>query len=74
MKLVKIKNFPDRMFAERARQSLDAEGIPSIIQSIDAGVLGAGGAMGLPQGADLYVPSEFVGRASELLNDLFDGI
>jgi len=47
--LVKVKNFPDRMYAERARQSLDAEGIPSIIQSIDIGFLGAGGALGLPQ-------------------------
>jgi hypothetical protein len=74
MDLVKIKNFPDRMYAERARQSLDAEGIPSIIQSVDAGFLGAGGALGLPQGADLYVPSEFRGRAAELINDLFDGI
>lgn len=74
MELVKVKNFPDRMYAERARQSLDAEGIPSIIQSIDAGFLGAGGAMGLPQGADLYVPSEFRSRAAELINDLFDGV
>jgi hypothetical protein len=70
MKLVMVKNFPDRMFAERARQTLDAEGI----QSVDAGFLGAGGALGLPQGADLYVPEEFSGRALELLNDVFDGI
>ena len=74
MKLVKVKNFPDRMYAERARQSLDAEGIPSIIQSVDAGFLGAGGAFGLPQGADLYVPAEDVRRASELINDIFDGV
>ncbi|HUI11097.1 MAG TPA: DUF2007 domain-containing protein [Bacteroidota bacterium] len=74
MDLVKVKNFPDRMYAERARQTLDVEGIPSIIQSVDAGVLGAGGALGLPQGADLYVPGEFVDRARELLNDVFDGI
>ena len=74
MDLVKVKNFPDRMFAERARQTLDAEGIPSIIQSLDVGFLGAGAAIGLPQGADLYVPSEFVDRARELLNDIFDGV
>jgi len=72
MDLVKVKNFPDRLYAERARQSLDAEGIPSIIQSIDVGILGAGGASGFP--ADVYVPREFVPRALELLNDLFDGI
>ena len=74
MDLVLVKNFPDRMYAERARQPLDAESIPSIIQSIDAGFLGAGGARGLPQGADLYVPSEYSDRARELLNDVFDGI
>jgi len=74
MDLVKVKNFPDRMYAERARQTLDVEGIPSIIQSVDAGFLGAGGALGLPQGADLYVPGEFVERPRELLNDVFDGV
>jgi hypothetical protein len=72
--LVLVKNFPDRMYAERARQTLDAEGIPSIIQSIDAGFLGAGGAFALPQGADLYVPREFSDRARDLLNDVFDGV
>jgi len=74
MDIVKVKNFPDRMYAERARQTLDVEGIPSIIQSLDAGILGAGGAVGLPQGADLYVPGEYAERARELLNDVFDGI
>ncbi len=74
MDLVLVKNFPDRMFAERARQTLDVENIPSIIQSVDAGFLGAGGALGLPAGADLYVPSEYSERATELLNDVFDGI
>ena len=74
MDLVLVKNFPDRMYAERARQTLDAEGIPSMIQSIDAGFLGAGGAIALPQGADLYVAQEFSDRARDLLNDVFDGI
>lgn len=74
MELVKVKNFPNRMYAERARQSLDVENIPSIIQSVDTGILGAGGAAGLPQGADLYVPREFFQRALEILNDLFDGV
>lgn len=74
MDIVKVKNFPDRMYAERARQTLDEEGIPSLIQSIDAGFLGAGGAVGLPQGADLYVPVRWAERASEILNELFDGI
>jgi len=74
MDLVLVKNFPDRMYAERARQTLDAEGIPSMIQSIDAGFLGAGGAIALPQGADLYVAREFSDRARDLLNDVFNGI
>jgi hypothetical protein len=74
VELVLAKNFPDRLYAERARQTLDAESIPSIIQSVDAGFLGAGGAFGLPQGADLYVPREYLERARELLNDLFDGV
>ncbi len=74
MELVLVKNFPDRMYAERARQTLDVENIPSIIQSVDVGFLGAGAAVGLPAGADLYVPREFSDRARELLNDVFDGI
>jgi len=74
MSLIKVKNFPDRMYAERACQTLSAEGIPTIIQSVDAGILGAGGAAGLPQGADVYVPEEFQQRALELLNEVFDGI
>ena len=74
MSLVRIKNFPDRMYAERAQQSLDQEGIPSVIQSPDAGILGAGAATGLPGGVDLYVSEEYAGKARQMLNDLFDGI
>ena len=74
MKLLRIKNFPDRMYAERAQQSLAEEGIPSVIQAPDAGILGAGGAMGLPQGADLYVPEKSADEARRLLSDLFDGV
>jgi hypothetical protein len=74
MTLVKIKNFPDRMFAERAQQTLEVEHIPSIIQSPDAGIMGAGGVWGMPHGADLYVEDEYADRARELLESLFDGI
>ena len=74
MRLTKVKNFPDRMYAERAQQSLAQEGIPSVIQAIDAGFLGAGGAAGLPQGADLYVQEEHAEEARLMLSDLFDGI
>lgn len=55
MKMVKVKNFPNRIIAEQAQQSLEAEGIPSIIQSPDVGIFGTGGVSFLP-GADLYVP------------------
>ncbi len=74
MALVKLKNFPDRIFAERAQQSLEHEQIPSIIQSPDAGFTGAGGIWAGPQGADLYVEEEHVDRAREILEALFDGI
>jgi hypothetical protein len=74
MALVKIKNFPNRMYAERAKQSLEHEGIISIIQSVDSGILGAGGSGGLPQGADIYVGEEDAARAREVLESLFDGI
>jgi hypothetical protein len=74
MRLIKIKNFPDRTYAERAQQSLSQEGIPSVIQAVDAGILGAGGAAGLPQGADLYVQEEYAEEARLLLSDLFDGV
>jgi len=74
MALVKVKNFPDRLFAERAQQTLEREGIHSIIQSVDAGFIGAGGIWGGPQGADLYVEKEDLERSRELLESLFDGI
>ena len=74
MALIKIKNFPDRIFAERAQQTLEHEAIPSIIQSPDAGFTGAGGIWAGPQGADLYVEEEYVAQAKEILESLFDGI
>jgi hypothetical protein len=73
MAFVKIKNFPSRMMAEQAQQNLDQEGIPSVIQSPDMGLIGAGGS-GLPQGADLYVPQERKEEAWPLIQSLFDGI
>ncbi len=74
MALVLVKNFPDRMYAERARQTLAESGIPAIIQAPDSGILGAGGATGLPQGADLYVEEEFAAESHQMLDELFDGI
>jgi hypothetical protein len=72
--MVKVKNFPDRIFAEQAQQILEKEGIPSILQSPDIGILGAGGSSSLPQGVDLFVSEEFAEKAREILTALFDGI
>lgn len=74
MALVRIKNFPDRMYAERAQQTLENEGIPSVVQSVETGILGAGGAAGFPQGADLYVEEEHAEEARQLLSELFNGV
>jgi hypothetical protein len=74
MPFVKIKNFPSRMMAEEAQQNLDREGIPSLIQSPDMGIIGPGGGSGLPQGADLYVPEERKEEALLLVLSLFDGL
>ena len=74
MKMVRVKNFPNRMFAEQAQQSLESKDIPSILQSPDIGILGAGSNGSLPQGVDLYVPEEFAEEALKILTALFDGI
>ena len=74
MGLTLVKNFPDRLYAERARQTLEQEGIGAVIQSPDAGILGAGAGGGLPQGVDLYVDDEDIDRAKEVLAIVFDGI
>jgi hypothetical protein len=72
--MVKVKNFPDRIFAEQAQQTLEREGIPSMLQSPDIGILGAGGSSSLPQGVDLFVSEEFAEKARQILTALFDGI
>ncbi len=74
MGLVMIKNFPDRMYADRAQQTLRQEGIESVIQSPDAGIFGAGAMASTPRGVDLYVESEDADEAKALLNDVFDGV
>lgn len=73
MELVKVKNFPSRMFAEQARQILQDEGIPAVILSPDVGITGTTGSR-VVQGADLYVPEQFASKARELVTALFDGI
>jgi hypothetical protein len=69
MKLIKVKNFADRLTAEQAKQRLHEEGIECMIQSISGG-LGTLGAT-LASGADLYVSVEQEERARRVLADLF---
>ena len=39
-RMVLVKNFPSRMYAEQAKETLEAEGIPSLIQSQFTGMVG----------------------------------
>lgn len=73
MPLVKLKNFPSRIFAEQALQILEREGIPLVIFSPDVGITGSSGAI-ISQGVDLYVPEEFAERAYDLVFAFFDGM
>jgi len=68
-----IKNFPNRAFAEQAKEVLLNENIPCVIKSPDSGILGTTTAS-LSQGVNLYVEEKYKDRAAELLNALFNGI
>jgi hypothetical protein len=70
MPLVKIKNFPSRMFAQMASETLEQEGIPCWIRSPDIGILGTT-RDAVPQGADLYVEEEHAADAREIVAALF---
>ncbi len=72
-KLAIVKNFPDRSFAEQAREILLNQDIPSVLKSPDAGILGTTNAS-LAHGVNLYVEEKHLERAGELLNALFNGI
>jgi hypothetical protein len=67
--MVKVKNFPNRGFADLARQALEDEGITAWVSARDMGML-----MGTPVGADLYVEEDDGARARELLEELFGDI
>jgi hypothetical protein len=73
MPLTKIKNFPNRAFAELASNRLDSQGILSWIRSPDIGILGPSG-WAVPQGADLYVEEENAAEARRLISVLFGDI
>lgn len=76
--MVLIKNFPNRLFAEMAQQTLEGEGIPSIVKASDYGITGSGtgGSFDIfsGQGVDLYVSEEFAQRAEEIVREQYDGI
>lgn len=72
-KLVLIKNFPNRAFAEQASEVLLNQNIPNVLKSPDSGILGTTTGSML-QGVNLYVEIEYEQRAAELLNALFNGI
>jgi hypothetical protein len=72
-KLVLIKNFPNRSFAEQAKEVLAQYDIVSVLKSIDVGILGTASS-GIPQGVNLYVSAENQEAASRLIDALYDGI
>lgn len=72
-KLSLIKNFPNRAFAEQAKEILLNDDIPSVLKSPDAGILGTTNAS-MGHGVNLYVEVRFEKKAAELLNALFNGI
>lgn len=73
MGMVFIKNFPNRLFAEQAAQSLEQAGIPCVITTKDYGITGSGSNMNL-EGVDLHVDEEDAEEAREMLSALYDGI
>jgi hypothetical protein len=72
-KLILIKNFPDRAFAEQAKQLLKQREIGSVLKSADVGILGTT-TSSLLIGVDLYVDEKEAIEASNLINAIFDGI
>ena len=80
MDLVLIKNFPNGTIAEMAKQTLEEQGIPSIVKGSGGGLgpvvfQGAGGTTQFNgSGVDLYVQEEDVKSAKELLDSIYDGM
>ncbi|MGD9898528.1 MAG: hypothetical protein AB7T22_05320 [Calditrichaceae bacterium] len=71
--MILIKNFPNRAFAEQARDILERDGIICILKSPDVGIIGTSSSSML-YGVDLYVEEQNKEQAYNLLNALFDGI
>ncbi len=71
--MILIKNFPNRAFAEQAREILERDGIICILKSPDVGIIGTSSSSML-YGVDLYVEDQNKEQAYNLLNALFNGI
>jgi hypothetical protein len=72
-KLIFIKNFPNRAFAEQASEILKKESISCVLTSPDVGILGTS-TSSLSIGVDLYVDEQDEQRTRLLLEALFNGI
>lgn len=72
-KLRFVKNFPNRGFAEQARDILERQNIGCVLKSADVGILGDASAATL-NGVDLYVEEENFEQAVQILSALFNGI
>ncbi len=72
-KLKFVKNFPNRPFAEQAKEILERNQIGCVLKSPDVGILGTTSSSTF-NGVDLYVDEKDFTRALELLNALYNGI
>ena len=72
-KIILIKNFPNRIFAEQAKEILERNEISAVLKSADVGILGTASSS-LNIGVNLYVEEEEAERAAELIDALYDGI
>ncbi len=72
-KLVLIKNFPNRAFAEQARDILERNEIYCLLNSPDVGILGSATG-GMMQGVNLYVSPAQAEKAAHLVDALYNGI
>ena len=65
--------FPNRSFAEQAKEVLAQNNIACVLKSIDVGVLGTASSA-MPQGVNLYVDPENEERAVRLIDAIYNGI
>jgi hypothetical protein len=68
-----VKNFPNRAFAEQAKDILEKQDIGCVLKSPDIGILGISSTATF-NGVDLYVDERDFEKAQQALNALFNGI